>query len=93
MGKRTKHFAIAVSLTILDAVVAMQYGGVIWRTWSGILWSRMVLLLLAAVWATSLANIWARAFHELRHARPDRGVRLTSNSGSIARELQGEGDV
>ena len=93
MRERTKYLAIAVSLTVLDGVVALHCGSVVWRTWSAILWSRMVILLLAAVWAVSLANIWARAFHELRRAYSDRRIGLMPNSGSIARELRGGGDV
>lgn len=93
MEERTKYSSIAVSLTLLDAVAALKYGGVIWRTWSEILWSRLLLFLLAAVWATSLANLWARAFYEIRHGYVARDRRTEPKRASIARQLRGEGDV
>ncbi len=93
MGERAKGLIIAVSLTILDAVVAAHYGGVIWQTWSGILWSRFLLVLLAALWAASLANVWAHAYYGLRQELREQGAELTINRTTISGELRGEGDV
>lgn len=93
MEVRAKHFIIAVSLTILDAVVAVHYGGVIWRAWSGIIWIRMTLLLLAALWATTLLDLWTRAYYDLRYAVRVRGMRLSPSLVTTPTELRRESDV
>jgi hypothetical protein len=93
MEVRAKHFVIAVSLTVLDAVVAVHYGGVIWRTWSGIFWSKMLLLLLAALWATTLLDLWTRAYYDLRYAVRVRGMRLSPSLGAAPSDLRRESDV
>jgi hypothetical protein len=93
VGERAKHFIIAVSLTVLDVVVVVRYGGVIWRVWSGIIWSNMLLLLLAALWATTLLDLWARACRNLRYTLRVRGLRLSSSLLTTPTELRGERDV
>jgi hypothetical protein len=74
MGERAGSLTIAVSLTVLDVVVAARYGAVIWRVWAEILWIRIGVLLLAYVWAGSLVRIWAQACCEMRKAIWQRGV-------------------
>jgi hypothetical protein len=93
MEVRAKHFVIAVSLTILDAVVAVHYGGLIWQVWSGIIWSRMTLLLLAALWATTLLDLWTLAYYDLRYTLRARGMRLSPRLGTTPTELRRESDV
>ena len=93
MEVRAKHFVVAVSLTGLDAVVAVHYGGAIWRTWSGIFWSKMLLLLLAALWVTTLLDLWTRAYCDLRYTVRVRGLRLSSSLLTTPTELRGERDV
>jgi hypothetical protein len=93
MEVRAKHFIIAVSLTILDALVVVHYGGVIWRAWSGIIWSRMTLLLLAALWTTTLLDLWTRAYYDLRYTVRARGLRLSPGLVTTPTELRGERDV
>jgi len=61
MAKRTRQLTIAVLLTVLEGVVALRHGGVIWTVWSGIIWTRLLMCLLAAIWLTSFANVWACA--------------------------------
>lgn len=60
MRWRRNYLAIAVVLTVLDAVVTVYYGIAIWAAWSGDFLVRGLLVLFAAAAATSLANIWAR---------------------------------
>ena len=93
MEVRAQHFIIAVSLTVLDAVVVVHCGGVIWRAWSGIIWSRMTLLLLAALWTTTLLDLWARAYYDLRYTVRARGFRLSPGLVTASTELRGEHDV
>jgi hypothetical protein len=78
VGERTKHFPIAVVLTMSGTLVAWQFYGLLWRRLSEILWCRLLLLLLAALWLTSLANVWVRAFSELRGVFRERRIASSS---------------
>lgn len=81
-----KNLAIAVTLTVLDLVVALRYGPAIWHAGSGVVWCRLLLILLAAVWATSLANIWYRARLIFGKAPRPRRVRLSEIMNTTERE-------
>jgi len=93
VGERAKRFTIAAVLTILDAAVALRYGGMIWRMWPGILWSRILLLLLAALWAISLADLWARAYCQFRHSIRARTTTDSSRMAVALIEPRGDADV
>jgi hypothetical protein len=67
MGERVKCLAPAALVTVLDAAVVMNYGGVVWKVLSGIIWTKLLLLLLASVWATTLLHVWFHARSRLRH--------------------------
>ena len=73
MGERVKCLAPAALVTVLDAAVAMNYGGMVWKVLSGIIWTKLLLLLLASVWATTLLHVWFHACSRLRH-EIDRGL-------------------
>ncbi len=49
MGERTKCLAPAALLTVLDAVVVINYGGMVWKVSSAMIWSKLLLLLLAII--------------------------------------------
>ncbi len=91
MEEQAKRFSIAVSVTILDAVVILHYGVVIWQVWSGIPWIRGALLLLVCIGAFSLADIWAHACCGPRRSMRDRGVE--PRIATVSRDLTGGGDV
>jgi hypothetical protein len=63
-----KNFTIAISLTILDGVMAMYYGGVVWRAWSKIPPAEILLIFFAGLWAITLAHFWVHAVFNLRRA-------------------------
>ena len=73
-----KNFAIAVTLTVLDLVVAFRYGTAVWQAYSEIIWYRLLLLLFAAVWITSLADLWSRARCPSREELRPLRVRLSN---------------
>lgn len=77
MDFKGKNFAIAVTLTVLDLVVACRYGTAVWQAYSEIIWYRLLLLLFAAVWITSLADLWSRARCPSREAPRPRRIRLS----------------
>jgi hypothetical protein len=83
MDFKGKNFAIAVTLTALDLVVACRYGAAVWQAYAGIIWCRLLLLLFVAVWVTSLADLWSRAGRTSRETPRHRRVRLSeiTNSG------------
>lgn len=93
MGERTRRLAVAVSLTVLDAVVALHFGGVVWRAFAGIIWSRLLLLLLAALGATSLLNLWVRAYYDLQQLFRYRDAALSSRTEMLPAELVEDRDV
>mgnify|MGYP001554821279 FL=1 len=93
MGGRTRRLAVAVSLTVLDAVVAVQYGGAVWRAFAGIIWGRLLLLLLAALGATSLLNLWVRAYYDLQQLFRYRDAALSSRTEMLPAELVEDRDV
>lgn len=66
MRWRLNYLAIAVALTVLDAVVTVYYGTAVWTAWSGDILARGLLVLFAAIATTSLANIWVRAGYRFR---------------------------
>ena len=90
MAKRTSQPAISVLLPVLDGVVALRYGKVIWTAWSGIIWARLLMCFLAAVWLTSLADGWARA---ARQSDRDRLWGFVPETAAISAEEQGGADV
>ena len=93
VGEQKKRLAIAVSLTILDAVVVVYYGGVVWRAFSAIIWSRLFVILLASLWATSLLNLWVRAYYDLRQMLQYRGTAPLSCAEILPVELVEDRDV
>lgn len=93
MGGRTRRLAVAVSLTVLDAVVAVHYGRVVWRAFAGIIWGRLLLLLLAALGATSLLNLWVRAYYDLQQLFRYRAAALSSCAEILPSELVEDRDV
>ncbi len=93
MGERTRRLAVAVSLTVLDAVVTLYYGSAVWRAFAGIIWSRLLLLLLAALWATSLLNLWVRAYYDLQQLFRYRDAALSSRAEMLPTELVEGRDV
>ena len=93
MGGRTRRLAVAVSLTVLDAVVALYYGGAVWRAFAGIIWGRLLLLLLAALGATSLLNLWVRAYYDLQQLFRKRTAPIPRSATIIPTELVEGRDV
>jgi hypothetical protein len=93
MGGRTRRLAVAVSLTVLDAVVAVHYGRVVWRAFAGIIWGRLLLLLLAALGATSLLNLWVCAYYDLHRLFRYRDAALSSRAEMLPTELVEGRDV
>ena len=91
MRWRRDYLAIAVLLTVLDAVVTVYYGTAVWDAWSGDILGRGLLILFAALGATSLANVWVRAGSSLRvrseYATPRR------SPVTIPTEMRGQSDV
>ena len=77
MKDQAKHFAIAIAITVLDVVMAVRYGTVIWLAWSWNIWYREVFLLATCSWAGSLGDIWAHALRALRQPTGDRGAKLS----------------
>jgi hypothetical protein len=93
MGERTKCLATAVSVTVLDAAVAMSYGGVVWKAFSVVIWSKLLLLLLAAAWATTLLHIWVHACSRLRRENQEHRVVVSIPVSRLSAELAEEIDV
>jgi len=91
MRGRLNYLAIAVVLTVLDAVVTIYYGTAVWAAWSGDILAHGLLVLFAAVAATSLANIWVRVGYKFR-AGSD-GAESPRCPVPISTELRGQGDV
>ena len=82
MDFRSKRFAVAVTLTLLDLAVALCYGREVWQAFSPIVWCRILLLLLFAVWLTSLARVWSRARRVSVVAPRPRRIRLSAIDSS-----------
>lgn len=59
MTVKQGYSAVAVSLTVLDGLVAVYYGSVVWTAWSSDIWARGLRVMLAASGIPSLANVWA----------------------------------
>ena len=59
MAGRVKSLTVAVSVTILDAVVLRHYGFGVWRVLAGVIWIRLALLIMASIGVYSLIDIWA----------------------------------
>ncbi|MHB1838450.1 MAG: hypothetical protein ACYCPD_01690 [Acidobacteriaceae bacterium] len=93
MAKRTRQLTIALLLTVLEGVVALRYGRVIWTVWSGIIWTRLLMCFLAAIWLTSLANVWACAARRCERslARPQEW--FVPGAAANSAEAYGEADV
>lgn len=82
MDFRSRRFFVAVTLTVLDGVVALCYGREVWRASSPIIWCRILLLLLSAVWLTSLARVWSRTRRIAVVAPRPRRIRLSTIESS-----------
>ena len=93
VGGRLRWFIVAVSQTVVDAVVARNDCGVIWQAWSGINWVRVTLLLLGAIWAGSLVDVWAQVFREMRRSKLPQAAEITQRMTAISIKLKGDGDV
>lgn len=77
MSSKGRNFATAITLTILDLVVALRYGAAVWQAYSGVIWSRLLLLLFVAVWVTGLADLWSRTRGFSQNAPRKRRIRLS----------------
>lgn len=77
MAFKGQNFAIAVTLTVLDFLVAARYGTAVWQAYAGIVWCRLLLLLFVAVWITCLADLWRRVGRTSRESPRRRRVRLS----------------
>ncbi len=66
MGERAKCLPHAALLTVLDAVVVINCGGMVWEVMPAMIWSKLLLLLLAIIWATTLLHVWRNACSHLR---------------------------
>lgn len=93
MGHKAKHFWIAVSIMILDLVVTVRYGVVVWRPFSGIIWARITLISLTALWATTLLDLWSRVYYEFRIAVEAEAQRLSPRLVTAPAELRKDSDV
>jgi hypothetical protein len=93
VGKRTRSIGVAVSVTTLDAVVVIYYGGVVWKAFAVVIWSKLLLLLLAALWATTLLHIWAHACSHLQRVIRERRVAVSIPVNGLSAELAEEIDV
>ena len=93
VGKRTTWLGIAISVTVLEASVAMYYGGVVWKAFSVVIWSKLLLLLLAAVCATALLHIWVHACSRLRQENQEHRVAVSIPVSGLSAELAEEIDV
>ena len=93
MAARTLYLAIAVLLTILNAVVTVHYGVAIWKAWPGAIWDRGLLVLLAVLGATSLVNVWVQAVlgSGVSLGRPSTGCEPSATP--IPAQVRGHGDV
>lgn len=91
MRWRRNYLAIAVLLTLLDAVVTLYYGTAVWAGWSGDILARGLLVLFGALGATSLVNVWVQASSRLRV--PSEGTVQRRNRVSISAEIRGQSDV
>jgi hypothetical protein len=91
MGRRLNYLAIAIMLTLLDAVVTVHYGIAIWAAWSGDIPARGLLVLFAASGATSLANVWMQAGSSLRVGSEE--TEPPRNPVPISVEMKGQSDV
>jgi membrane protein implicated in regulation of membrane protease activity len=93
MGERVKCLAPAALVTVLDAAVAMNYGGMVWKVLSGIIWTKLLLLLLASVWATTLLHVWFHACSRLRHEIEAHPLVESIPTKGLSAELAEEIDV
>jgi hypothetical protein len=91
MKGRLNYLAIAVVLTLLDAVVTLYYGTAVWASWSGDILARGLLVLFVAVAATSLANVWPQVGCRQRVGPTAAGSRRSPVS--LSTELRGQSDV
>lgn len=94
MKGRIGYFVIAaLLLTILDAVVTVNYGMAIWKAWSGDIWCRGPGVLLAGLGASSLVNVWVQAVLRSGASCGSRGVLCGRNATPIPAEARRDGDV
>lgn len=91
MRWRRNYLVIAVVLTVLDAVVTVDYGTAVWSAWSGDILAHGLLILFAAMGATSLANVWVQAGLNLRAG--SEYAMLRRRTVLIPTEMRGQGDV
>lgn len=83
MDVKERNFAIAVTLTVSDFLVAVRYGTAVCQAYAGIVWCRLLLLLFVAVWITCVADLWRRVGRISRESPRHRRVRLSeiTNAG------------
>jgi hypothetical protein len=62
MARQPILIVLAVAVTVLDAVVFVHNGLLVWRVAEATLWPKMALTLLASVGMYSLIDIWVNAF-------------------------------
>lgn len=74
MDKRWSYLVIAVSLTVSNDFLTVDYGWPVWRAWSGDIWSRGLLFMMAAMGASSLTNLWAQVIPPSAKPRGGRDV-------------------
>jgi hypothetical protein len=90
---RKGYLIIAILLTILNAVVTVDYGLAIWKAWPGDTWDRGLLVLLAAMGATSLANVWVQAILGSGVSLGSRTIECGRSATPIPVEARGHSDV
>lgn len=87
------YFAVAVSLTVLDGLIAVYYDSAVWTAWSSDIWARALLMMLAALEITSLANVWAYAIARVGDTSQTQAASSNPLPVRLAVEEQGESDV
>jgi hypothetical protein len=93
VAERKTYLAIALLLTILDAIAVLHYGGAIRTAWSGVVRIHPRTLLLAALSATSIANVWVQAIYGLHQRHHREQIAPALNLAANRAEPPGDGDV
>jgi hypothetical protein len=61
MARQPILIVLAVAVTVLDAVVFVHHGLLVWRVAEATLWLKMALMLLASVGMYSVIDMWVNA--------------------------------
>lgn len=90
---RKQYFAVAVSLTILDGLIAVYYSSAAWTAWSYDTCARGLLVMSAALEITSLANVWAHAIARVGNISQTQAASSNPLPVRVPAETGGESDV